>query len=370
MKRDTEQVIINNEDIDLSRANVTESLSATDFDEQTQSFYVTIDKIMFKRLHEIVQAVLEANGYVLNLENLLACFDNLVFGSRVRLSPKELDSPCPSPKAYLPCIQFNLPSKSKVGSILKLFYKEIETYESELARLQGEDPKKKTKGKTSSELTEEIKQLKQTIKTLEVENKELKQNLNSISRSHANAEKAIVSQNLLPPNLRLAKVREVSFDDRIVQLKSGRSSFSLPITMLELIPEAGDSCLVHIENGQVKGAFFYESKGVPLKPSIAQILLANAEICKLRDVNRNMWVLTAKNDAERQLFSSLKRGMKVILFILNGQIIKLERAEDSPSTRFISRVNERITSFQLITDGSTETADHLVEQQSWQEEES
>ncbi len=361
MSKETEKIIVDQEDIDLSRASFAESLSSTDFDEQSQSFYVTFDKILFKRLHEIVQTVLEVNGYVINLENLLACFDNFIFGSRIKLSSRELNNPHPSPKHHLPCIQFNLPSKSKVGPILKLFYKEIETYEGELARLRGDSPNKEPKSKSPDELQKQIQELKATIKQLEGENRHLKQNLNALSRSHASAEKAIASQNILPPNLRVAKIRDISLEDRIVHLKSGRANFNLPFTKLSMIPNIGDACLVHIDNGQVRGAYFYESEGTPLKPSIGHVLSADQDFCKIRDINRNIWALQSKNDSEKILFSSLRRGMKVIIFQLNQQIIKLERAEESLENRFSNRVNDRLTSFQLITSASNNADSNSLE---------
>ncbi|SMF06338.1 hypothetical protein [Pseudobacteriovorax antillogorgiicola] len=341
---DSGEIFVKDE-LDLSKASYAEGLSSTDFNQETEAFHVTYDRILFKSPMEIIATVLDANGYLVNLENIIACVDDLSFGVRAQL--KKSGAQYPVAKSFIPCLQFRLPKKSKIGPILQRFYGEIEAYESRLAELQGHPNKKGPKLKDPKELDTQLKKLEKENKDLRDEVNELKSQLGRIVKAEASANRALVNQNLMPPNIRLAKVRDVDLAERVIGLRAGRTNINFPMVLSPVVPELDDKCLVHIEQGQVLGGFFYESKGKDIDPGLGEILWVDGDTCKIRDPERRIWLINAKHDAEREMFSQMKRGDEVLLYMLEGKVVRIQTMKQAQSLYYISKVMDAVTKQQL-----------------------
>lgn len=314
-----EKILDDEDQVDLGKASLSLELSSTGFDEETQEFHVSMDRALFNNPVAIISTVLEANGFILNIENILAALDQLKFAPLVKSGSRGSSSTI---KYYLPCLKFQLPSKGQVGPTLKRFYEEIQHYELAINELQQQE-KAPVKGQRKSEQhKEQIMKLEEENKLLKQEVSDLKLLLNRAVKSEATANKALASQNLLPNDIRLGIVRELNIEDRQILLKSGRTSISVPMALSPILPNVKDKCLVHYDKGNVIGCFFYETTGILLKPILSQILAKDSQVCKVRDINRRTWCITIKNEEEAKMLSSLSRKDYLQLFIFDQQILR------------------------------------------------
>jgi hypothetical protein len=199
-----EGVLTDEAEVDLNRATYLVDISKTEMDSTDGSFFTTIDKVLFKGLPEVITKVLSANSFSLSLENILGCLDNLIFGVRARIYDKKEDDDDPvKVKNYSHCLSFQLPSKRKVGPLLKSFYDEIEKYETVIARYRGKvEPKRAGQEKTPTEMKTDIKELKAENTWLKQNIAELTREMSKMKKSHMYASKALESKNVLPSNIR------------------------------------------------------------------------------------------------------------------------------------------------------------------------
>ncbi len=344
----SEEILVHDDRVDLSRANYSPELSSTNLDAETQSFHVTIDRVSFKKPVDIVTTVLNAHGFAINLENILSSLDQFVLGVKVKMPEKSPQEGRVLVRNFLPCVHLTMPNKSKVGTLLKLFYAEIQGYEQEIARLQdGELKKDGEKVKSREQLQKEIEKLSIENSRLQSKVTDLTNQLTEALKFQANANRALASQNIIPPQLRLAQVRDIIFSERSVLLRAGRTNISLPMALLEALPKPGDTCLLNVVDGTALGAFFYESRGVPFLKDMAEVLSVSSEACKVRDSQRKQHILRAQNETEKELFSSLKRGQKIILYRAEDLIIKVDGVGSTRPQEFTREVQELIALFQI-----------------------
>ncbi len=321
MAAQTEQILETEDQADLGKASLSLQLSSTGFDEERQEFHVSLDRALFKDPVTIISTVLEANGYVLNLENILASLDQFKF---VPLAKVNQRSPHPVAKSYLPCIKFQLPSKSQVGPTLRRFYDEIQHYEVAINELQQQNTAPLRQSRRPDSHKEQVMKLEEENKVLKKEIDDLKLMLSRAVKSEATANKALASQNLLPNNIRLGIVRELIIEDRQILLKSGRTSIIVPMALSQVLPNVKDKCLVHYEKGIAIGCFFYETNGIVLKPVLSQIIVMDSQVCKVRDINRRTWCIVIKNEEEAKILKLLKKGDFLQLFIFDNQVLRFE----------------------------------------------
>jgi hypothetical protein len=349
-KKTSEQLILENDQADLSKASYSPDLSFTALDEETDTFSVTVDRVHFRKPLEIVLAVLEANGYASNFENLLSCFDTMVHSVRIRAADRG-NSETVTARSFIPSLSFQLPSKSKVGFLLKKFYAEIEAYELDIARLRANDQDEAGNKKQSRE------QMKRDLERLQTENARLQSNVVQLTeqlaqamKSQAHVTKALESNNIIPPQLKPVLVREISLQERTVTMKAGRSSYTIPIFFLRTMPKIGDPCFLNIKDDQIVDAYFYESPGREFHHEMAEVLHVTEESCKIRDSHRKTMIWTVKHPQEAQVFTELKRGSKVILASIDDVIVKLSLVVDQNTDRWSQFVLEKQTVFQLEMD--------------------
>ena len=282
-----------------------------------------------------------ANGYMTNLENLLACVDDFTLGVKAQVRNGE------QAKAFLPCVQFTLPKKSKVGPTLQKFYGEIESYESKISDLSKKPSSRGARTKSPEQLKEKIKELEDKNKELKAEIRDYKSQLSQMSKAEATANKALMNQNILPPNIRLASVRSIDLKERLIVLKSGRTNINFPMVLTGILPEIDEKCLVYIDQGRVRGGFCYEGQGKDIKPSRGEVVFSDSNVCKIRDPKRKIWRLEAKHEAERAMFAAMKRGDEVLMYMLDGQLIRLQDVEQTMAPNYEKGIMEEIAKYHL-----------------------
>ena len=355
-KKTTEQLILESDQADLSRASYSSDLSFTALDEETETFSVTVDRVHFRKPLEIVLAVLEANGFATNFENLCSCFDTMVHSVRIRAADRAQDEAVTA-RSFIPCMSFQLPSKNRVGFLLKKFYSEIEAYELDIARLRaGEQDEAGNKKQSREQLKRELELLKSENARLQANVSQLTEQLAHAMRSQAHVTKALESNNIIPPQLKPVLVREISLQERTITLKSGRTGYTLPIFFLRSMPKIGDPCFLNIKDDQIIDAYFYENPGRPFHQEMAEVLHVTEQSCKLRNSQRKTLIWTVKHPQEAHVFSQLKRGSQVILSSLDDVVVKLSLVLNQNTGYWTHIVQEKQTVFQLEMERKTESA--------------
>jgi hypothetical protein len=354
-KKTTEQLILESDQADLSRASYSEELSFTALDEETETFTVTVDRVHFRKPLEVVLAVLEANGFASNFENICSCLDTMVHGVRIRAADRSADETV-SARSFIPCISFQLPSKNRVGFLLKKFYTEIEAYELDIAKLRAGEQDEGGKKQSREQLKRDLERLQSENGRLQTKLAQLTEQLALAMRSQAHVTKALESNNIIPPQLKPVLVREISLQDRTITLKSGRTGYTLPIFFLRSMPKIGDPCFLNIMDDQIIDAYFYEQPGRPFHQELAEVLHVEDQSCKLRDSQRKTLIWSVKHPQEAQVFEQLKRSSKVILSSIDEVVVKLSLVLEQNSDHWTHIVQEKQTVFQLEMERRTEPA--------------
>ena len=333
---------------DLQQATYDAKLSAAGRDEDQHVVYLTVDRVSYLPTPELVDKVLHANGYALNLENILAAIDELRVGYRVRPSLRTELNGTVVARSFIPALTLKLPAKNRVGPLLQKFYAEVESYQTELALLREQ------KGRAQSEQRKELEDLRQERERLLEQNKLLQAKLDDLSRelsvlkrAHADATKALTTQNFLPSQVRFAQVHEVDLHTRYVSLKAGRKVFSVPLVALWVFPEKEDPCLVSIQDGQVSGVFFHEGSQAPPGMVIGEVLHVAHGKCKIREENRRTRIIEAQNPAEEELINQMRRGHRVLLFLHHDELIRFTPCGAFDPEAFVLAVQESITKWEI-----------------------
>ncbi len=346
---DSVQVTIDPSECDLQEAEYDVRLSSAGRDDGRQLVYTTVDRVAFRAAPEIVDTVLDANGFALNLENVLAALDDLKIGYRVRMAKRQPSADeTPVAESYVPALTLRLPTKNRVGPLLAKFYAEVDAYQAELARLREE------RGRAQGGQRKEVDKLRRERDELAEQNKLLQQKLddmtrelNLVKKAHADAAKALAAQHLLPAQVRTATVHEVDLTSRYVALKSGRKVFSVPLVALWVYPKAEDPCLVSIQDGEVIGVFFHEGAQSPPGTVLAEVLHVASGKVKIREDNRRTRVIDAQNPAEEALINQLRRGHRVLLFLHDNELIRFTPCTTTDPELFARAVQESIARWEL-----------------------
>ncbi len=347
-KKQQEQVVTQAERVNLTKASYSPVLSSIVMDEDSASFHATWDRVTFRTPLEVIQTVLEANGFAKNFENILSCLDSFVLAVRVK-SPERAAEDLPiQAKSFLPCVSFELPTKKNQGPLLKKFYAEIESYESEIARLKiGELSSDKGSPSSREQMKKELARLEDENEKLQLKIQDLAEQLAQSMRSQAHVAKALESQNIIPPQLKTAVVREISIKERKVYLKSGRSNYAVPLALLQAVPKPGDHCLINIIKDLIVAVYFYETQGKAFTRQLGEVLYVEGQSCKVRSSSRRTYRWDATADWEQSMLATLERGSTVILYLMDEILIKMSVVIDPGCEHFMQKIQEKQTIFQL-----------------------
>lgn len=359
-------VISDQDDADLSSASLNKNLSAVGYDNDEKFFYMTMDKALFSDPVSTIRTVLDAHGFVPNLENILSCLDSFNFSARTRVSSKSDAENTPlKVQEYLPCIRFELPHKNRVGDILQSFYDEIAKYESKNADNHelawAPDPELKK----AKDLMAEVKALKTENQELNKQLSELTYQLSLEQKSLSRASKALDSQRVLPDNAKICRVDSVDLKQRKVKVKCNRKVIDIPTHMLDRVPDYQARCLITFDEDEESplGIIFFNNEELgDLEKRTAELLYVKDDTFKARDSMRNEFQIKAVNSMEAKTIETLGRGMKVVISISDGYIVRFSVLGSADPGQFTSQVLEQyivhdIARNQLVIKSSTDEHD-------------
>lgn len=352
---------------DFTAVPMGKNLSTVGFESDEKYFYMTVDKLLFSDPVTVIKTVLEAHGFVPNLENILSCLDSFVFSAYSRVSNKnEQTSSYDKVHEYLPCIRFELPQKNKVGETLQSFYDVITNFESTNAD-------QKTKNLLSNRDAKRIQELKTEVNSLKEHNKELKEQVSILTyqlsqeqKSLDRASKALDSQRILPDNARLCRVESVDLKLRKVKVKCHKKSIDIPTHMLDRVPDFQERCLITFNEGEQVplGIIFFSKEELGnLEKRTAELLYVTDDSFKARDSFRNEFQIKAVNPLEAETIQKLKRGMKVVISISDGYVVQFSVLDSVNPLQFQTKVHEQYIVFdiaknQLVTVDTAEDRDN------------
>ena len=303
---------------------------------------------MFSNPVTTIKTVLDAHGFVPNLENILSCLDSFVFSVHARSLGKG-DSPS-KVQEYLPCIRFELPQKDKVGEVLQSFYNEISKYESELADAKKLSSGTDTDARKVKVLSAEVEKLQKINRELGAQVTALTQQLTREQKSLSRASRALDTQRILPDNAKICRVDRIELKRRSVVIKSNREMIDIPTHLLDRVPELQARCLItfdQVDASPVGIIFFDNEEFDRLERRTADVLYVQGKTFKARDSMRNEFQIKALNDLEASTIASLERGTKVLISIADGYVVQFSVLGATDTRFYNNRVLEQLLVFSL-----------------------
>lgn len=355
-------VISEGNEADLSKSSLNKNLSVVNYDPQKNLFYISLDKVLFSSPIASIKKVLDAHGYVPNLENVLSCFDSFVFAIHAKVSEQDNGVKV---NDYLPCMSFELPRKHKVGGLLQSFYNEIAKYEkgetgpADLSRVLESESKVNSLNRELDKLKEENRELNKKISAL---TQQLLMEKQQVKLAH----QASDTQEMLPGNTKLCRVEHVDLKRRLVKVKSLRKIIDIPTHMLDRVPEFKARCIITFDDeGNVPlGILFFDNKELgSIEKRVADLLFVDGDTFKARDSMRNEFQIQAVNDMEENTIRSLKRGMKVLISIADNYVVRFSVLGSTDPNQFNAAVQEQLAVYDIgrnqliITDVEAESED-------------
>jgi hypothetical protein len=333
----------------LSKSVLNRDLSVVNYDSQLNVFYITLDKILFTNPITTIEKVLNANGFVANLENILSCLDSFTFSVHARVSENNKKDPIEKIHDYLPCISFELPRKHRVGGVLQRFYDEIASYDAEK--------------KSTSDIVEMLERnarivsLKRELDELGKENEKLNYRIQELSaellaekNNSRRQDSDSITNDSLPGNSRLCRVEHVDLKKRLVKVKSLKKLYDIPTHMLDRVPEFKSLCLVSLDQDEKKplGILFFDDRELTsIEKRIADLLVVDGDTFKARDSMRNVFQIKAVNELEADSIRELRRGMRVLISIVDDYVVRFSVLGATQEARFKGKVLEQLTVYEI-----------------------
>ncbi len=357
-EKEKPEVIINRESFDFSGASFSSKLSIADFNDDEKYFYITVDKVLFTSPVDTIRSVLEAHGYVSNLENILSCLDSLLLCVYGRVSSKNKKRISGNSEKsliegqvsdYLPCFRFELPQKNKIGEVLQFFYDELEKYESRAHDKQAVFSGEMEALKNQS-LKKEIKQLKKDNAALSQQVSLLTQQLTKEQKSLNRASRALDMRQMLPENTHICTVEDIDLKKRIIKVKFARKQVDVPTYILDRVPDFKSRCLVTFDENEEKavGVLFLDNQELGnIEKRSAELLHVEGNTFKARDSERNEFQISALNNQEAIFIQSLKRGMRVLISIADNYVVRFSELDNVSSNKFVERLDEQLVVYEI-----------------------
>ena len=312
MSKDNNSVITDIRAIDIDNFTICGDYSAIGIDRQLNHFFVTYDRIMFRKLSEVIQTILEANGFTTNFENILSCLDHLCFAIKSAHNDNNISDGSP-------CLVIKFPNKQNIGTMLGSFYKEINKYEEIIASYHAD---------SLSNSRQKRQDLELQIKTLTEDNNKLQKKIDNLtamlSQMQSAHQQALTEKNTLPAEMCFAKITDILLDKRLIILQSRNKTHRVPLRLFDVVPNKKQLCLIVLHKEQVVKQFSFGEGIDKISPSISTTLYVKGERLKLRDdLTRRVYLFQANDDYERQQLEEITRGTKVIIYLANKQVVKI-----------------------------------------------
>jgi hypothetical protein len=335
----------------LSKSVLNKNLSVVNFDSQLNLFYISLDKVQYTNPITTIEKVLNANGFVTNLENILSCLDSFSFSIHARVSESNKIDPDDAEKIhdYLPCISFELPRKHRVGGVLQRFYDEIASYEAGKNNTTDIVEKLERDAKIVN-LKRELDKLGKENEKLNYRIQELTAELLAERKNTRRQDFDSTSNDSLPVNSRLCRVEHVDLKKRLVKVKSLKKVYDIPTHMLDRVPEFKSLCLVSLDHDEKKplGILFFDDKELAsIEKRIADLLVVDGDTFKARDSMRNIFQIKAVNELEADSIRELRRGMKVLISIVDDYVVRFSVLGEIQEASFKGRVLEQLTVYEI-----------------------
>lgn len=345
MNKQKAVVIFRKDEADLSKGRLDAGLSAVDFDDDGKFFYMTMDRAVFTNPVSTIRTVLDAHGYVPNIENILSCLDSFSFSVRSRRVKSGGHGDAPLPVSdYLPCLTFELPHKSRIGSLLKGFYDEVSRFSDKPGKRRSDDETTAQSDRTIRKLTEEVESLKARNEELEQQIGSLTRQLSAEQRSLSRASRALDSQQVLPANARLGRIETIDLKRRVAKVKCRRSVYEIPTHMLGHVPDYQARCLITLDDDDktpVGIVFFSNRELADLENRTAELLYVDGTRFKARDSQRTEFQIKAVNPSEAETIARLARGDRVMISVADGYVVRFSVIEAENSLHYRTRVMEQ-----------------------------
>lgn len=331
-KADSLNIITDERALDTDNFSLCGDYSAIGIDRDLNRFYVTYDRILFRKLPEVIQTILEANGFVHNFENMLSCLERLRFGIR---SEHRGDSV----RRGSPCLVIRFPDKKKIGALLNNFYKEVNKYEDIIASYQADNISSNKKNRR--ELEVELKKLREENAELKKKNTDLIQMVAHLQSAH---EHALTAGNSMPSDMAFARAKEIIAKDRCLVLRCRNKTHRVPLSMLDALPEKEQMCLaIFDKDNKISKVFVYGEGSKIIPKTVCIVLHIKGDRIKLRDrFSRRVYLFTVRSDKEREQLGQVVRGSSVIASLWKKQIFNLEMLMPAIDTLFEELMHERV----------------------------
>lgn len=305
-------------------------------DEDKKCFFVAYDRIIFSKLPEIIQTIIEASGYVYNFENILSCLERMQFAIRANPQSSAI-------RKGTACLAVGFPNKDNIGVLLKSFYQEISKYESIISSYHS----RAVDSSNINQLKEKITQLENENSNLQKQVKHLTSTISYLKSSH---EIAVASKNTLPANMLFARIKSASFKDRSILLRSKDMSFRADMALCNYVPQANKLAIIKIDiEKNVVAIFLYGDDLKEFSKSLCTVLSITDDSIKLRDEkSRNVYLFHALNDSDRSGIDNLSRGEKVIAYMHKHDVVKFSRLTSAESF-FADLMHENVAKSNIYT---------------------
>lgn len=339
------RVISGKGEADLSRASISKDLSGVGYDSDGKFFFITLDKVLFSDPVATIKTVLDAHGFVPNLENILSCLDSFVFGAYARTPAKGHPGVGAGRVAeYSPCLRFELPQKNRIGPILQSYYDELSRYESQVVGDAAPRWLTEPDAKQLKDLKAQVQALKQDNQALQAQVSALTLQLSREQKSLSRASRALDSQRVLPDNVRICKVEHVDLKRRMVKVSCYRKGYDVPTHLLDRVPEPESRCLIVFDDAQqlpVSVIFLEGTEPRHVERRLAELLHIEGDTFKARDAKRNEIQVKAVNELEAATIRRLRRGMQAMLSISDGYVVRFAVLESADPAQFTTYIHEQ-----------------------------
>ena len=350
-KSDTLNIITDARALDMDNFSLCGDYSAIGIDRQLNRFYVTYDRVLLRKLPEVIQTIVEANGFVYNFENTLSCLEHLCFG--VRSDHRE-----DSVKRGSPCLVIRFPDKKKIGPLLSSFYKEVNKYEDIIASYHADSLSSTKKNRRQLEI--EIKKLREENSKLQKKNTELTQMLAYLQSAH---EHALTAGNSMPVDMAFARAKEIDMRERCLVVRCRNKTQRVPLHALDSLPAKEQMCLaLFAKDNKIIKIFVYGERSNKIAKSVCSVLHIKGDRIKLRDrLSRRVYIFTVKSAEEREQLAKVVRGSSVIASLWKGEIFNLEMLTPAVDDLFEELMHERVIRAGI----DLHTADDEQEELAW-----
>lgn len=290
----------------------------------------------------MVGKIVKAHGYEHNIENLLASIDTLRFGNLVRLKNGKSNESTPLAKEFVPSISFGMPSKSKVGFLLNLFYEEIGGMVAKLS-----DSKKPENVLKDMEKDEKIKSYKEQIAKMEEHIKYIEAILRQKNPQAASMYQEISSEENL--DLKFGTVHKFDYDLRNMIIKSDRQNYKVPFVNLPGFPNVGDHCIIKkYEKSATVDVMFTGSLTREIKNYIGYVVNQDKSgVIKVKCLGQGYWQIKPTNEQEKKIFEAIVTGQAVILSFVDKYFVRIQSIERNWSFSQRDKVHEEIVCYQI-----------------------